>query len=116
MNAKLKLISIFLISCFLSANAIAKSADIDKALKITVKIFKLEGMALSSNQKSCIKKQFSTNFNAASFKKNFPNQDFIKFSESINNIDLKKLLTKNDVSKYPDLMGLGFMSQKCFKM
>ena len=115
MNTKLKLILIFFISCFFSTHAIAKSADIDKALKIVEKVFKLEGMAINNNQKSCIKKQFSTYLNAASFKKSFPDKDFVKFSKLIDTLDLNSLRTKEDINKYPDLMGLGFMSQKCFK-
>ena len=115
MNAKLKMILIFFISCFLSTHAIAKSADIDKALKIAEIVFKLEGMAITKNQKSCIKEQFSTNLNVVSFKKYFPGKDFVKFSKFIDNLNLNSLLTKNDINKYPDIMGLGYMAQECFK-
>ena len=51
----------------------------------------------------------------SNFKKSFPDKDFVNFSKLIDTLDLNSLRTKEDINKYPDLMGLGFMSQKCFK-
>jgi len=114
MNTKFNWILLFIISCFFNTNAIAKSVDINKAMNIVDKVFALEGMVINNNQKTCIKEQFSTYFKINNFKNKFPNQDFNKFSKAIDKLDLKTLLTKEDISKYPLIMGLGSMSQKCF--